>query len=241
MAVAPGRRVRRKSTGGAGFQVLLEARKGPVEVSLRVARDHRLEQTEHATRASRHRELHQGPAALRAQPVGQRGGERPRRALDRLPAGRIVLDDPPGEDVSRPIERSPVRTVLPTPIGSGEVSSSVSTLSSQRGRFRASATKGKTSSGGRAISTETLLVNTSLRAVRTRARSRWAGPCRTTCPSSCRRGCVAWPRRGVRQRSRTPRVFEPGTLPRGRNAPPPGRSQDQMPSPMPMPSGHSSL
>jgi hypothetical protein len=44
--------------------------------------------------------------------------------------------------------------------GSGEVSSSLSTLSSQSGRFRASATNAKTSSSGRAIWTDTVLVNT---------------------------------------------------------------------------------
>ena len=58
-----------------------------------------------------------------------------------------------------PLERIVVRTVLPTPIGSGEVSSSLSTLSSHCGRLRASATNAKTSSIGFAIVTETLRVN----------------------------------------------------------------------------------
>jgi Winged helix-turn helix len=60
----------------------------------------------------------------------------------------------------RPPERPLVCTLVPTPIGSGEVSSSLSTLSSQRGRLRASATIAKTSSAGRAMRTATLLVNT---------------------------------------------------------------------------------
>ena len=88
------------SGGGAGFQVLLEAREAPVEVPLCAPRDHRLKQTQHAARAARDRELHQRSAALRAQPVSHRGWERPRRALDRLPGGRLVLDDPPGEDAT---------------------------------------------------------------------------------------------------------------------------------------------
>ena len=45
---------------------------------------------------------------------------------------------------SRPIDRSRVRTVVPTPIGSGEVSSSLSTLPSQSGRLRASSTNANT-------------------------------------------------------------------------------------------------
>src|SRR3954454_7164980 len=60
---------------------------------------------------------------------------------------------------SRPIERNRVRTVLPTRIGSGEVSSSLSTLSSQLGRLRASETNANTSSGVQAMTTATLLVN----------------------------------------------------------------------------------
>jgi S-adenosylmethionine synthetase len=60
---------------------------------------------------------------------------------------------------SRPIERRVVRTVVPTPIGSGELSPSLSTLSSQRGRFRASSTKAKTSSTGRKMTADTRLVN----------------------------------------------------------------------------------
>src|SRR4029453_3425780 len=60
---------------------------------------------------------------------------------------------------SRPMERILVRTVLPTAIGSGDVSSALSTLSSQRGLFLASATNWNTSSRGREIRTETLLVN----------------------------------------------------------------------------------
>ena len=58
-----------------------------------------------------------------------------------------------------PLDRIVVLTVLPTPIGSGEVSSSLSTLSSHRGRLRASATNANTSSIGFAIVTETLRVN----------------------------------------------------------------------------------
>ena len=61
---------------------------------------------------------------------------------------------------SRPIERSLVRMVVPTPIGSGDVSSSLSTLSSHCGRFRASSMNAKTSSRGRAMTTATRLVNT---------------------------------------------------------------------------------
>ena len=38
------------------------------------------------------------------------------------------------------MERSLVRTVVPTPMGSGDVNSSLTTLSSHWGRLRASAT-----------------------------------------------------------------------------------------------------
>jgi len=41
-----------------------------------------------------------------------------------------------------------VRTVLPTPMGSGDVGSSLFTLSSQRGLFRASPTNAKDLIGG---------------------------------------------------------------------------------------------
>ena len=58
-----------------------------------------------------------------------------------------------------PLDRIVVLTVLPTPIGSGEVSSSLSTLSSHCGRLRASATNANTSSIGFPIVTEALRVN----------------------------------------------------------------------------------
>ena len=61
---------------------------------------------------------------------------------------------------SRPIERRRVRTVLPTRIGSDDVSSSLITSSSHSGRLRASATYGKTSSRGRETEMATLRVNT---------------------------------------------------------------------------------
>jgi hypothetical protein len=76
------------------------------------------------------------------------GLKRDRGALDPDSVRKLALDGHPGVLIlrTRPIRAQPLRTVLRTPISSGDVNSSLSTLSFQRGRSRTSPTNANTSS-----------------------------------------------------------------------------------------------
>ena len=162
-AASPGAQTQWRGDSDAAFENLLQTGESLVQVALGRARDQRLHQAQQARRASGNREPHTSPVGVALEVVDEGRPEWPGAALDPLMYRRFVLDDLPVDLESRPIDRIRVRTVLPTPIGSGEVSSSLPTLSSQLGRLRASDTNANTSSSGRAMTTATLRVNTGRR------------------------------------------------------------------------------
>jgi hypothetical protein len=133
-------------------------REAPVEVPLRVRLDQRLEQPQQVGQPARNREPQGRHPPSRAAARRRECGMEP-SALDRHPArGRCsttsqVYNVRATHRAQRGAERRP------TPIGSCEINSLLSTLSSHCGRLRASSRYTKTSSTGRGIWTATLLEN----------------------------------------------------------------------------------